>query len=169
MLRLEGGRGCECLADTGHEVTAGPRRRHPALFFLMIRRPPRSTLFPYPTLFRSRVGARNESPEKSGLSHTLEHLLFKGTNSRPVQFGWLFSALGSESNGFTGYDSTVFVNTTGRGQLEALLTLEADRMTGAALTATALDQERSVVLSELAGYKNDPAYRLDEEIGRAHV
>ncbi|MGD1937781.1 MAG: M16 family metallopeptidase [Cyanophyceae cyanobacterium] len=111
-----------------------------------------------------RVGARNESPEKSGLSHTLEHLLFKGTNSRPVQFGWLFSALGSESNGFTGYDSTVFVNTTGRGQLEALLTLEADRMTGAALTATALDQERSVVLSELAGYKNDPAYRLDEAV-----
>ncbi|MEM9245290.1 MAG: pitrilysin family protein, partial [Cyanobacteria bacterium P01_F01_bin.153] len=111
-----------------------------------------------------RVGARNESLEKSGLSHTLEHLLFKGTNSRPVQFGWLFSALGSESNGFTGYDSTVFVNTAGRRQLEALLTLEADRMTGAALTSTALEQERSVVLSELAGYKNDPAYQLDEAV-----
>ncbi|MGD1850138.1 MAG: M16 family metallopeptidase [Cyanophyceae cyanobacterium] len=57
-----------------------------------------------------RVGARNEPLAKSGLSHTLEHLLFKGTKARPVQFGWLFSALCSEANGFTGYDSTSFVN-----------------------------------------------------------
>src|SRR5260370_37446460 len=35
------------------EVVAG----HSSLFFLMIRRPPRSTLFPYTTLFRSRVTA----------------------------------------------------------------------------------------------------------------
>src|SRR2546430_6660327 len=31
-----------------------PRRTHQLFFFLMIRRPPRSTLFPYTTLFRSR-------------------------------------------------------------------------------------------------------------------
>ncbi|MEM9771165.1 MAG: pitrilysin family protein [Cyanobacteria bacterium P01_D01_bin.73] len=111
-----------------------------------------------------RVGTRNETLMDSGLAHTLEHLLFKGTRSRPVQFGWLFSALGSESNASTGYDSTAFVNTAGRGQLEALLTLEADRMTGAALTGAALEQERSVVLSELAGYGNEPAYRLDAAV-----
>ncbi|MEM1425433.1 MAG: pitrilysin family protein, partial [Cyanobacteria bacterium P01_H01_bin.130] len=109
-----------------------------------------------------RVGTRQESPAKSGLSHLLEHLLFKGTRSRPVQFGWLFSALGSESNAFTAYDSTAYVNTAERGQLEALLTLEADRMTGATLAG--LEQERSVVLSELEGYRNDPAYRLDEVV-----
>ena len=111
-----------------------------------------------------RVGTRNEGLRQSGMAHVLEHLLFKGTRSRPVQFGRLFSALGSESNGFTGYDSTAYVNTAERGQLEALLTLEADRMTGAALTKMALEQERSVVLSELAGYGNDPAFRLDEAV-----
>jgi zinc protease len=75
-----------------------------------------------------RVGARNEVPGINGVSHQLEHLLFKGTKTRPIQFGRLFSALGSESNAFTSYDETAYFGTVERRKLEALMTLEADRM-----------------------------------------
>ena len=40
-----------------------------------------------------RVGSRNEGPGLNGIAHQLEHLLFKGTQTRPIQFGRLFSAL----------------------------------------------------------------------------
>lgn len=48
-----------------------------------------------------RVGSRNEPSGQNGISHQLEHLMFKGTSDRPIQFGRFFSALGSQSNAFT--------------------------------------------------------------------
>ncbi|MFN5726919.1 MAG: M16 family metallopeptidase, partial [Pseudanabaena sp.] len=44
-----------------------------------------------------RVGSQNEKAGITGISHQLEHLMFKGTKDRPIQFGRLFSALGSDS------------------------------------------------------------------------
>lgn len=55
-----------------------------------------------------KVGTRNEKPGVNGIAHQLEHMMFKGTKSRPVQFGRLFSALGSDSNAFTSHDQTVY-------------------------------------------------------------
>ena len=75
-----------------------------------------------------KVGSRNEVKGENGISHQLEHLMFKGTTARPVQFGRLFSALGSQFNAFTSYDETAYFGTVQRDRLEALLTLEADRM-----------------------------------------
>src|SRR3712207_7017943 len=64
----------------------------------MIRRPPRSTLFPYTTLFRSMghvrsvamgiwigTGSRRETVEQNGISHFIEHMLFKGTTNRSAE------------------------------------------------------------------------------------
>jgi zinc protease len=66
-----------------------------------------------------RVGSRNERPGITGISHQLEHLLFKGTESRPIQFGRLFSALGSRSNAFTSYDMTAYFGTVSSDKVEA--------------------------------------------------
>ena len=107
-----------------------------------------------------RVGARNEELGINGIAHQLEHLMFKGTHSRPIQFGRLFSALGSASNAFTSYDMTAYYGTAGREKLEALLVLEADRMANALMTAEQLASEKRVVISELQGYENSPEYRL---------
>lgn len=114
-----------------------------------------------------RVGSRNEPPGQNGISHQLEHLMFKGTSDRPIQFGRLFSALGSQSNAFTGHDDTAYFGTVERSKLNALLTLEADRMTGASITQEHLDSERRVVISELQGYENSPYYRLNRAVMRA--
>lgn len=114
-----------------------------------------------------RVGSRNEGEGINGLSHQLEHLLFKGTKDRPIQFGRLFSALGSQSNAFTSYDMTTYYGTVKRDKLDALLVLEADRMQNSRNTAEDLESEKRVVISELQGYENSPGYRLGRAVMRA--
>ncbi|MBO3457720.1 insulinase family protein [Aetokthonos hydrillicola Thurmond2011] len=114
-----------------------------------------------------RVGSRNEGPGVNGISHQLEHLMFKGTHDRPVQFGRLFSALGSQFNAFTSYDETAYFNTVERDKLEALLILEADRMQGALIEPEQLASEKRVVISELQGYENSPGYRLNRAVMRS--
>ncbi|NJK34797.1 MAG: insulinase family protein, partial [Oscillatoriales cyanobacterium SM2_2_1] len=114
-----------------------------------------------------RVGSRNERPGITGISHMVEHLMFKGTQTRPVQFGRLFSALGSSSNAFTSYDMTAYYGTVGSNKLNGLLELEADRMANARVGAEELGSERSVVLSELDGGNNNPGTRLYRQVMRA--
>ncbi len=114
-----------------------------------------------------RVGSRNERPGITGISHMVEHLMFKGTQTRPVQFGRLFSALGSSSNAFTSYDMTAYYGTVGNDKLAALLELEADRMANARMGAEELQSERTVVLSELDGGNNNPGTRLYRQVMQA--
>ncbi|WP_414514653.1 M16 family metallopeptidase [Nostoc sp. PCC 9305] len=114
-----------------------------------------------------KVGSRNEVKGENGISHQLEHLMFKGTNDRPVQFGRLFSALGSQFNAFTSYDETAYFGTVQRDKLEALLTLEADRMENSLIGTEQLTSEKRVVISELQGYENSPGYRLSRAVMRA--
>jgi zinc protease len=114
-----------------------------------------------------KIGSRNEAPGVNGIAHQLEHMLFKGTKDRPIQFGRLFSALGSASNAFTSYDNTAYFGTVEREKLEALLTLEADRMQNSNIDTQQLASEKRVVISELQGYENNPAYRLSRAVMRS--
>jgi len=114
-----------------------------------------------------KVGSRNEAPGVNGIAHQLEHMLFKGTTTRPIQFGRLFSALGSDSNAFTSFDQTAYFGTVERNKLKALLELEADRMQNALINDEQLASEKRVVISELQGYENSPTYRLDRAVRRA--
>ncbi|MCU0565021.1 MAG: insulinase family protein [Oculatellaceae cyanobacterium Prado106] len=114
-----------------------------------------------------RVGSRNEPAGQNGISHQLEHLMFKGTSDRPIQFGRLFSALGSQSNAFTSYDETAYFGTVERDKLNALLALEADRMENSVIGDSQLTSEKRVVISELQGYENSPNYRLDRAVMKA--
>ncbi|XHX76194.1 MAG: M16 family metallopeptidase [Stenomitos frigidus ULC029] len=114
-----------------------------------------------------RVGTRDETPGISGIAHQLEHLMFKGTKERPIQFGRFFSALGSESNAFTSYDETAYFGTVEQDKLNALLVLEADRMQNALIDEQQLASEKRVVISELQGYENNPGYRLGRSVMKA--
>lgn len=111
-----------------------------------------------------RVGSRNETPGINGIAHQLEHLMFKGTKDRPIQFGRFFSALGSESNAFTSYDETAYFGTVEQDKLKALLVLEADRMHNSLIGEKQLTSEKRVVISELQGYENNPSYRLGRSV-----
>jgi zinc protease len=111
-----------------------------------------------------RVGSRNETPGINGIAHQLEHLMFKGTKDRPIQFGRFFSALGSDSNAFTSYDQTAYFGTVEQEKMKALLVLEADRMKNSLIGDKELTSEKRVVISELQGYENSPSYRLGRAV-----
>ena len=113
------------------------------------------------------IGSRNEAPGVNGIAHQLEHMLFKGTKDRPIQFGRLFTALGSSFNAFTSYDHTAYFGTVEKNKLTSLLTLEADRMQNATIDTEKLAGEKKVVISELQGYENNPGYRLNRAVKRA--
>lgn len=114
-----------------------------------------------------KIGSRNEAPGVNGIAHQLEHMLFKGTKDRPIQFGRLFAALGSNFNAFTSYDQTAYFGTVEKNKLTSLLTLEADRMQNSTIDTEKLTGEKRVVISELQGYENNPNYRLDRAVKRA--
>jgi zinc protease len=114
-----------------------------------------------------KIGSRDEAPGVNGIAHQLEHMLFKGTKDRPIQFGRLFAALGSNFNAFTSYDQTAYFGTVEKNKLTSLLTLEADRMQNSTIDTEKLTGEKRVVISELQGYENGPGYRLDRAVKRA--
>ncbi|MGK7908869.1 MAG: M16 family metallopeptidase [Synechococcus sp.] len=113
-----------------------------------------------------RVGSADETLGNNGISHQLEHLLFKGTRDRPIQFGRLFDAVGSSFNAFTTYDATGYFHTVSRDRLDTILELEADRMVNTLIAPEAVDSEKRVVISELQGYENSPSYRLNRAVRR---
>lgn len=102
------------------------------------------------------VGSVDEGKDEIQISHMLEHLLLRGIGERPVKFSRLFHALGSEFNGINRANQTDFFHLfTGRDELNAILTLEADRMLNTQITAEALAAEKKVVSAELKVTKRD--------------
>jgi predicted Zn-dependent peptidase len=101
------------------------------------------------------AGSRDETPARAGVSHFLEHLLFKGTDQYSAQeIAEIFDALGGELNAATSREHTVvYVRVTDR-HLERALDVMSD-MVYAPLLAD-LDSEREVVLEEIAMYEDAP-------------
>ena len=75
------------------------------------------------------VGARDESPDRTGFAHLFEHMMFGGTRQYP-DFDLVVDALGGESNAFTNNDYTDYYLTLPADGLRQALLLEADRMRG---------------------------------------
>jgi len=96
-----------------------------------------------------RVGARNEQDGKSGLSHFLEHMMFKGTPKvGPEHYSRIIAKNGGRSNAFTSEDVTVYFATMSREKIGIAIDLEADRMTNAFLNGKYFEPEKNVVMEE---------------------
>jgi predicted Zn-dependent peptidase len=101
------------------------------------------------------AGSRDETPARSGVSHFLEHLLFKGTQSYSAQeIAETFDALGGELNAATSREHTVVYVRVADHHLERALDVMSD-MVYAPLFAD-IDSEREVVLEEIAMYEDTP-------------
>jgi zinc protease len=96
-----------------------------------------------------RVGSRNEKDGKSGLSHFLEHMMFKGTpKTGPEEYARIIAKNGGRSNAFTTADVTVYFATMSRDKIGIEINLEADRMANASLGATYFEPEKKVIEEE---------------------
>jgi zinc protease len=96
-----------------------------------------------------RVGASYEPDGLTGVSHALEHMMFKGTESLgPGEFSKTISALGGNENAFTGRDYTAYFETLAVEHLDTALRLEADRMRNLVLDPGEFAKEIKVVKEE---------------------
>ena len=108
-----------------------------------------------------KVGSRNEISGQTGLSHILEHMMFKGTNDLPPgAIDHLFLTNGGEINASTAEDRTEYHELIAADRLELAARIEADRMENSAFNPTELSHEMVVVRSELEGDNNSPGYDL---------
>jgi zinc protease len=96
-----------------------------------------------------RVGSRNERLGTTGLSHLLEHLMFKETEKlKPEEFSKIIQANGGELNAFTTADYTTYFETLSSDRLTLALGLEADRMSNLKLREETFEPEKRVVMEE---------------------
>jgi len=111
------------------------------------------------------IGSRNELPGKTGLSHWVEHMQFKGTKKfSGDDIDNLVSRVGGYSNAFTSTDWTTYFETMPSAHLRATLELEADRMVNSLFDPDEVETERTVIISEREGSENYPEFRLDEAV-----
>ncbi|MEK7714089.1 MAG: pitrilysin family protein, partial [candidate division NC10 bacterium] len=113
-----------------------------------------------------RTGGRDESPEELGLSHYLEHMLFKGTPTRPPgSIDALIEGLGGTSNAFTSYDYTHYDVVLPAEHLRAGIELLADIGVDAAFVPEELESEKKVVFEEMNLVEDDPEKFLGRRLG----
>ena len=114
------------------------------------------------------VGSRDESPERAGSTHFLEHLLFKGTATRTaLDIAESFDRVGGESNAATAKEYTCYYARVIDVDLHMATSVILDMVTSAALRDEDFELERGVILEELAMADDDPADVAHERFSEA--
>lgn len=112
-----------------------------------------------------RVGSRDEVQGKTGISHWVEHMQFKGTPQFPANM--LDKAISREGgvwNAMTYLDWTAYFETMPADKIDLGLRLEADRMTNSQFNPDEVASERTVIISEREGSENEPLFMLGEAV-----
>jgi len=119
--------------------------------------------------FFVKTGARDETSELMGVSHFLEHMMFKGTDRRTADdINREFDEIGARYNAYTSSEITCFYAQTLPEHNEQAVDLLSDMMRPA-LRDDDFNQERQVILEEIAMYKDNPFWVLyDETIRRRY-
>ncbi len=116
--------------------------------------------------FWIRVGSRNETIEQAGISHFLEHLLFKGTDRfSSTEIDQIFDGLGAEINAGTGKETTSVYARFLDQHLERAFDVMADMVLRPSYPD--IDSERQVVIEEIAMYEDEPSDKVHDVLSRA--
>ena len=112
-----------------------------------------------------RVGSRDEVNGRTGISHWVEHMQFKGTPQFPANV--LDKAISREGgfwNAMTYLDWTTYFETMPADKIDLGLRLEADRMVNSKFDEEEVASERTVIISEREGNENEPHFLLGEAV-----
>ncbi len=111
-----------------------------------------------------KVGSSYESGGTTGVSHVLEHMMFKGTKKVPTgEFNKIISRNGGEDNAFTSKDYTAYYQKLEKSRLKVSFELEADRMRGLLLPEDEFNKEIMVVMEERRWRTDDKPQSLTYE------
>ncbi len=112
------------------------------------------------------TGSRGEAESQAGLSHLLEHLLFKGSSKYgSLEIDQIFDAMGAELNAGTGKETTSVYARVIDQHLEDAFDVMTDMVFRPALND--IDSERAVILEEIAMYEDDPQEKVFDVLGEA--
>jgi len=114
--------------------------------------------------FFVRTGSRDEQPEAAGVSHFLEHMVFKGTPRRSADdVNREFDEMGAVYNAFTSEENTVYYATVLPEYQQQCVALLADIMRPS-LRADDFNTEKKVIIEEIRMYDDQPPFGADEQV-----
>lgn len=119
-----------------------------------------------------KVGSSYEPPGQTGISHALEHMMFKGSkNLGPGESSRVLRSLGAEENAFTSRDYTAYYQVLSRDQLPIALEMEAERMHTATLPEDEFIREMEVIKEErrLRVDDNPNSLAYERYLTQAHI
>ena len=112
-----------------------------------------------------RVGTRTERSGHTGISHWVEHMLFKGTERFPRgELDKAVARAGGVFNAMTSQDWTTYFQTFPSDRIERARQIESDRMANSLFDPEETESERTVIISEREGSENSYLYLLNEEV-----
>lgn len=113
-----------------------------------------------------KVGSIDEPEGKSGISHLLEHMMFRGSKNYPGNvFSKIIQAQGGIDNAFTTKDYTVYFQKLSPSKLQVSIDLESDRMANLLFNSDDFELEKKIVLEERRQrYEDDPESLIIEEV-----
>jgi len=119
--------------------------------------------------FFVKTGSRSESPHQSGISHFLEHFLFKGTNKYPtaLAISSLIDSIGGEMNANTGKEHTQYYIKAASKYLPLIFEMLTDMILHPLFDREELEREKSVIVEEINMYKDTPMYEIDNVLEQA--
>lgn len=117
------------------------------------------------TMLLCKTGSRNETAEQAGISHVLEHMVFKGTKSypSPMAIAEAVDGIGAEQNAFTSKEYTGYYITSAAKHLSLALDIQSEMLTVPLLPQTDLEREREVIVEEINMYEDQPMAKAGEE------
>ncbi|MBU4565684.1 MAG: insulinase family protein [Desulfarculus sp.] len=112
-----------------------------------------------------RAGSIYEKKGEYGITHLIEHMIFKGTPRRPAgQMASEIEALGGEVNAYTTFDHTNYYVTAASASAGPALDILADAVVGASFDQAELTKEKEVVIEEIRMNQNNPSRRMGWEV-----
>lgn len=118
--------------------------------------------------FWMHVGNRDEEPSTYGMSHFMEHMLFKGTPTRSASdISMAFDALGADLNAFTSREYTCFYARMIDEHLNDGFEILADMLVNASFSQDTIEPEREVVLEEIARSEDQPDDMIYDVLAKA--
>lgn len=112
-----------------------------------------------------KAGSINETEKEWGLSHFIEHMLFKGTETRSAKMiAEQFDRIGGDINAYTSKEMTCYYTTVLDHHAKEALTILADMFFNSRFDATDIQREKSVILDEIASVEDTPDDDVDERL-----
>ena len=113
--------------------------------------------------FFVKTGSRSETAKENGISHFLEHFLFKGTKKYPsaLAISSLIDSIGGEMNANTGKEHTQYFIKASSNNLELIFEVLTDMIQNPLLDAAELEREKGVIVEEINMYKDAPMYEIE--------